>query len=301
MIRVLSRIEIDNLKWNNCISNSDSPQLFGYTFFLDICCPEWIGIVLNDYEAVFPISLKSKFHIRYLSQPYFVRHFGIYATNHFIDFKLWIPHLLELATYFNFDVFNINSEFSNHFNVTEKVYQTLDLNFTHSALKSNYSNSHLRKIKKVANAEVQLQDITNYAVFAEEFRHTVSNKNLNYSDKHISTLQQLMQEIPKHCNVISKGVYFKNELLAAAYFVQINNRILYLKGFRKSNTELDGVMFYLFDSIIKEHCNQSILLDFGGANDKNVRQFFRGFGAKDSVYLHLEKNNLPRPLRWLKK
>ena len=63
----------------------------------------------------------------------------------------------------------------------------------------------------------------------------------------------------------------------------------------------DGSMFYLFDHIIAENCNQDLSLDFGGSNNTNVAQFFRGFGAEDSVYLHLEKNELPRLIKWLKK
>ena len=91
------------------------------------------------------------------------------------------------------------------------------------------------------------------------------------------------------------------ELVAGAYFVKYNNRILYLKGFRKFNTENDGGMFLLFDSIIKENSNLPLTLDFGGSNNSNVRQFFKGFGAEDSVYLHLKKNELPSMIRWIKK
>lgn len=90
------------------------------------------------------------------------------------------------------------------------------------------------------------------------------------------------------------------ELVAGAYFVRYQNRLLYLKGFRKFNTENDGGMFLLFDNIIKENCDQDCILDFGGSNDTNVRQFFKGFGAEDSVYLQLEKNDLPVIVSWIK-
>jgi hypothetical protein len=110
-----------------------------------------------------------------------------------------------------------------------------------------------------------------------------------------------MNELAKHCKVISKGLLLNGELVAGAYFVQYHHRLLYLKGFRKFNTENDGGMFLLFDSIIKENSNHALTLDFGGSNNSNVRQFFKGFGAEDSVYLHLEKNELPFIIRWLKK
>jgi hypothetical protein len=301
MIRYLKRSEIDDDKWNECIKQSASPQIFGCTFYLDVCCPEWSALVLNDYDAVFPVILKTKFSIRYLSQPYFVRHFGVYSKSKNIDYPLWINELQKLSTYFNFDIFNIDQAFEIHFKVSEKKYQTTDLNREYELIKKNYSDSHKRKIKKFSALESTIKNISDYSVFIQEFKNTIELKNLNYKTSHLNTLLDLMNTLPKHYEVFSNGVYVNNELMAAAYFVRYENRLLYLKGFKKYSKEVEGAMFYLFDQVIKENCNQDCILDYGGSNDNNVRQFFSGFSAKDSVYLHLEKNNLPKIIRWLKK
>jgi hypothetical protein len=301
MIKYLKREEINIQKWDDCILRSTSPQIFGCSFYLDVCCPDWSALVLNDYEAVFPISIKQKYFIKHITQPYFVRHFGVYAAESISDFKPWIHELNKLGRYFNFNIFNSTNDFSSEYKSVEKIYQLLNLNLTYEALRKNYSESHLRKIKKITPLETTIVDITDYSIYIKEFKNTISEKKLNYSDAHLQTLHQLMNELPKHCKVISKGLLLNGELVAGAYFVQYHNRLLYLKGFRKFNTENDSGMFLLFDSIIKENSNLALTLDFGGSNNSNVRQFFKGFGAEDSVYLHLEKNELPFLIRWLKK
>ena len=301
MIKYLKREEINVQKWDECILRSTSPQIFGCSFYLDVCCPDWSALVLNDYESVFPISVKHKYFIKHLTQPYFVRHFGVYSTEPISEFKPWIHELNKHAHYFNFNVFNLTNDFSSEYKSGEKIYQLLNLNLTYEALRKNYSESHLRKLKKISPLETTIVDITDYSIYINEFKNTITEKKLNYSDAHLKTLHQLMNELPKHCKVISKGLLMNGELVAGAYFVQYHNRLLYLKGFRKFNTENDGGMFLLFDSIIKENSNLALTLDFGGSNNSNVRQFFKGFGAEDSVYLHLEKNELPFLIRWLKK
>jgi hypothetical protein len=301
MIRHLKREDINLQKWDECILRSKSSQIFGCSFYLDACCPDWSALILNDYEAVFPISIKEKYFIKHITQPYFVRHFGIYTDDLSLDVAPWIHALTKLARYFNFNVFNNTNDFSIEFKSDEKKYQSLNLNHNYETLKKNYSDSHLRKIKKISPLETSFVEISDYSIYINEFKTTVAEKKLNYSESHFTTLLQLMNALPKHCNVISRGLLLNGELVAGAYFVQYNNRILYLKGFRKFNTENDGGMFLLFDSIIKENSNAPLTLDFGGSNNTNVRQFFKGFGAEDSVYLHLKKNELPSMIRWIKK
>ena len=301
MIRHLKRNEIDIQKWNDCVMNSQQPEIFGCSQYLDVCFTNWSGLVLNNYEAVFPISKSSKFFINYIAQPFFVRYFGIYNSGVTIVISDWINELKKLGQYFSFDVFNLEKEFYSEFDAKEKVFQQLLLNNEYSELRSNYSEGHLRKLKKIKLEDFEIKELNNYQIFIDEFRTTVAEKKLNYSDTNLNTLFQLMTELPKDFSVISKGVFYNNQVVAGAYFIRYKNRLLYLKGFRQMNGVNDGSMFYLFDHIIAENCNQDLTLDFGGSNNTNVAQFFRGFGAEDSVYLHLEKNELPRLIKWLKK
>ncbi len=42
-IKYLSREELDDVKYNNCIAESKQALLYGYTWYLDIVCEDFRG------------------------------------------------------------------------------------------------------------------------------------------------------------------------------------------------------------------------------------------------------------------
>ena len=83
--------------------------------------------------------------------------------------------------------------------------------------------------------------------------------------------------------------------------METNDRIVYLKGFTSSEGKKCGAMHFLFDFLIHELSNKRKVLDFGGSNVESVARFYKGFGAKDCLYLHLQLNRLPSIIKWLKR
>ena len=65
-IRYLTRREIDTTKWDHCIDTAGNGLIYAYSFYLDHMARNWDALVLNDYEAVMPLTWNSKFGIRYL-------------------------------------------------------------------------------------------------------------------------------------------------------------------------------------------------------------------------------------------
>jgi len=81
MIHFIEHKNISKEKWDACINNSSNVCIFVYSWYLDTVCNDWDALVLNDYEAVFPLAAKSKYKIDYLYQPFFTRYFGVYSKN----------------------------------------------------------------------------------------------------------------------------------------------------------------------------------------------------------------------------
>ena len=50
---------INRNKWNECVSKSINSRVYGLSWYLDIVCKNWDGIVFGDYEAVFPVVFKN--------------------------------------------------------------------------------------------------------------------------------------------------------------------------------------------------------------------------------------------------
>ncbi|MGZ5305017.1 MAG: hypothetical protein ACXWDO_12940, partial [Bacteroidia bacterium] len=85
MIKFTEYKNIDKKKWDACINSSPDACIFVYSWYLDAVCETWSALILNDYEAVFPLASKSKYRIHYLYQPFFARYFGVFSKSKTTD------------------------------------------------------------------------------------------------------------------------------------------------------------------------------------------------------------------------
>ena len=77
-IRYLERHEIDTIKWDQCIRHAANGLIYSYSVYLDTMAKQWSALVLNDYEAVMPLTWNRKFGFNYLYQPAFTSQLGIF-------------------------------------------------------------------------------------------------------------------------------------------------------------------------------------------------------------------------------
>jgi hypothetical protein len=80
-IRYLRRQEIDILKWDRCIEDAPNGLIYGRSFYLDhMTGGQWDALVLNDYEAIMPLTWRKKWGIRYLYQPPYTQQLGVFSA-----------------------------------------------------------------------------------------------------------------------------------------------------------------------------------------------------------------------------
>ena len=77
-----------------------------------------------------------------------------------------------------------------------------------------------------------------------------------------------------------------------------NQRLTYLNGAASKEGKKAGSMYWFFQKIFIE--NEGKIFDFEGSNIAGVARFYKGFGAKKTMYASIKLNRLPRFLRWLK-
>src|SRR5919107_951083 len=80
-IRYISRSEIDTLKWDRCIQQAANGLIYGYTVYLDNMAAHWDGLVLNDYEAVMPLTWNKKYGFYYIYQPFLSAALGVFGNH----------------------------------------------------------------------------------------------------------------------------------------------------------------------------------------------------------------------------
>jgi hypothetical protein len=302
MIQCIEHTKIDKVKWDRCIRQSFNESIFVYSWYLDTLCEQWQGYVLNDYEAVFPIAVKRKFKITYLYQPFFTRYFGLYSVdrpsvellNEFIS--------LILSTYKNMQ-FCLHESTTADLGLVKNIqrrFQYLPLADEYEILYKGYSENVKRNIKKATKQNLRIESFISSEEIVALFKKTKGNELELFLPKHYQSLIQLMNACLSQKNGYTIAVYKDTELYAAAFFMYSNNRFTYLKSGLTNEGKESGAMHFLMDRFIQIHAGKNNTLDFGGSSVESVARFYKSFGARDCVYLQLEKGILFKLLKWFK-
>lgn len=292
MIVHLKHNEINKASWDNCISNSINSIAYAYSWYLDIVHEGWEALVEDDYHRVMPLTIRSKLGVNYLYQPFFVQQLGVFSVSELNpdiveDFINSIPKEVRVID-FNLNHFNrVNS-----FNKIKNSNYLLDLISDYEKIFSSYSTNTKRNLKKAIKNELQVIKGVNPDELIKLFRDNKGKYVAKWKDENYRVLTRLIYTSIHKGMGVTYGVYTKfNELCAAAFFLKSNNRIIFLFSGANSNAKQNGAMTFLIDSVIKRNSPGLKILDFEGSNDSNLARFYKGFGALQSEYLTIKKNN----------
>ena len=302
MIRFVEHKDIHKEKWDACIGKSPDASIFVYSWYLDAVCEEWTALVLDDYEAVFPMAVRSKYRIAYLYQPFFTRYFGVYAksgaTGPLLDrFLQAIPERYRLM---EFCLHEQNGLKAKGFETKERRYQLLGLEDGYEAIARQYSENAKRNVKKAVRAGLTVRRDLQPEKVVSLFRETKGNELEVFSTHDYKVLARLMNACSTRGKGQSVAVYDGDTLCAAGFFMFSDNRFIFLKSGVTPEGKAKGAMHLLFDHFIREHAGRPYVLDFGGSSVESVARFYKNFGAKDCVYLQVKKSSLPPLLKWIK-
>lgn len=289
-IKYITYQNINKEKWDNCILNAANHLVYAESWYLDIVCPKkWDALVLNDYEAVMPLPLKSKMGLTYVQQPIWTQQLGTFSTQKITSeltkrFLTAIPKKMAMVS------LNLNEHnFIDDYNLVAKTNLILNLNESFDALQTNFSSNTKRNIKK-ANKENLTVDFESKDVesFIHFFKENIQNP---ISEYHYNTLNKLVE------GAISNGKGFialvkqDNTIVAASFILKSNNRLIYRTGTSNSKGKELKAMFLLVNEIIKQHANTNVLLDFEGSEIEGVARFYNGFGAENIPYYYYKQYN----------
>lgn len=289
-IKYLTYNQIDKAKWDNCILNTSNHLIYAESWYLDIVCPEkWNALVLNDYQAVMPLPLKSKMGLTYVQQPIWTQQLGVFLKSEITpelveSFLKAIPKKLAMVS------LNLNeNNFIEAYNSTPKTNLILDLNSSYEALKTNFSSNTKRNSNKAAKAELTTdlnsQDVTAFINF---FKTNIQNP---ISDYHYSTLQQLVEYSVNNDKGFIALAKQNNEIVAASFILKSNNRLIYRTGTSNQKGKDVKAMFLLVNELIQKYANTNYQLDFEGSEIEGVARFYNGFGAKNIHYYYYKQYN----------
>jgi len=300
-IKYLQYKEIDKAKWDACISNAPNGLIYGYSFYLDCMAKQWDALVLNDYEAVMPLTWNKKYGFYYLYQPAFTASLGVFGKNLtkeiIDDFVSMLPSKFKLVE-ISLNSGNIVGD-SRPFSLLRSNY-ILHLNRSYEQLYKSYRGNHKRNITKAfqlgcrVSKEIAIDEIIQ--LNKEQLQHVDGTKPGDYPNfKKLYELLKSRKQAEAYAIIDPK-----NKILASAVFFFLHNRAYYIMVGNHPDGKTIGASHALIDAFIKDHAGQNLILDFEGSDIRNLAFFYSGFGATEEIYPALKINRLPFYVKWLK-
>jgi hypothetical protein len=306
-IKYLTYQQINKTKWDACIDNADNGLIYGYSFYLDAMAKNWDALVLNDYEAVMPLTWNKKYSIHYLYQPPFTACLGVFArrapggkslnaetVNAFlktipVKFKYW-------DIYFNpGNLFNLND-----FGLYERMNYVLSLNNGYENLYNAYRENVKRNIKKSEQFQLSVNKNIAIADVIKLAKQQTSNAGITTDD--FTQFEGLFQLLYSKQKATTYGAYTKDgRLIASAAFFFSHKRAYYIMVGNHPDGKTLGASHALINAFIKDNAGEDLLLDFEGSDIPSLAFFYSSFGAVEEKYSAVRLNRLPAYLKWMKR
>ncbi len=298
MINYLKHTEIDKTKWDNCIANANNGLIYAYSWYLDIISPNWDALILDDYEAIMPLTHKRKYFISYLSQPFFTQQLGVFSK--FESQAILVNEFLNsIPAKFKLIDINLNEDNSSEGLKQRKNY-VLPIDENYQSIFENYKSQAKRNLKKAKENNLYFQALP-YKNVIDYYIKFKGKETKGVKLKDYDSLKKLYKVCNKNNNLLSIGIYSKQYgLMACAAFLIYNERVIFHLGTSNPKGKKIGAMHFLIDSIITQLAGKNLFIDFEGSEIDGIERFYKSFGAFKKPYFKYKENNLPILLSWLK-
>jgi hypothetical protein len=298
-IRFLSRKEIAPEKWDQCISRAKNSLIYARSFYLDYMAKNWSALVLNDYEAVMPLTWNKKFGISYLYQPPFTAQLGIFMKDN--ENKTFVGQFISHAkAHFRFCEIHLNYD-NLAAETTMRTNYVLDLGQSYEDIRRGYKKRLIENLHEAESYHLQYLPYREYAEAIQMFKKQYGLKMPSVSRKDFRHFENLCMELIDRNMIFARQVRDSSgELLNASIFFLDERRIYNIMSVSLPAGRAKRAHFYLLDRIIEEFSMKNVMLDMEGSDLSGVAEFYRKFGTVNQPYPFLRYNLLPFPLRMLK-
>lgn len=302
-ISYLLNREIDRVRWDACIDKAYNGLIYPYSFFLDsMTDKKWDALVLNDYEAVFPLVWNSRFGLKFLYQPYFCQQLGLFSVRR-IDEKLMHAFIRKIPGKFRYWNFHLNYEnkfYDPAIRFINRTSYCIDLNKEYTDIYDHYKPDAKKNLAKAVLKGYSYRSDGDISLSAACFFESYGR----YYDR-----MELWKERITSCagEAVRTGRGFQrtvygpdDELWCAGFFFMACGRIHYAMAAPTEAGKKYGATHILIDEVLKEFSGKNLVFDFEGSDISSVAYFYSKFGSSAFHYLQLLRNRLPWWCRFLK-
>jgi hypothetical protein len=301
-IRLVASQHIDRNRWDQCVANAINENPMGYSWFLDIMCDNWMGLVMGDYHAVMPLEWKGWGWMRRSSHSPYIQFQGVYTSDPClkIDLQTIIHHAFGrkwLRFVFcetpGFPVINAPT-------VQMRTSYVLDLQPQYAELEKNYAPGHQKNLRRAKKLGVLVMPSTDSQLFTLLKKQMTENRHISTIDNSTAKKMELLINVSlqKGTGDLMMALNSNNQTCAVAFFLIGQKRCIIFSASNQSGRETKAT-FALVDAFIAKQAGKQLILDFAGSSIKGIADFNQGFGAVATNYNRFEIDTIPHLLRKL--
>ncbi|MFD2512682.1 peptidoglycan bridge formation glycyltransferase FemA/FemB family protein [Pontibacter locisalis] len=305
MLRYLLYKEINEEKWNDCVSASTERIVYAFSWYLNTVCMRWDAVVEEQegrYVSVFPLPLGRRWGQLGVLQPYFTQQLGLFTTkntkhkNIEAYFELIPDRCKSIYLQLNTENSKVIADVEKY-DQAERVTFHLDLKPKYEDLLNSYRNRH--KLNKAKRASLQIKPLDNINPLVSIFKATKGKELREVKEKHYRLLARLYA-ILKQQNAaeLLQAVDHEENTLAAALFIVQPEKIIFLFSGSSEEGRKAAAMTLILDHVISRYAGSNRVLDFEGSMVPSVAKFYANFGAAPVAYVSLSKQHKPWYLKW---
>lgn len=288
-IKVLHWSMIDFQAWDNCIERSVQPRLNALSWYLQLTCPSWDGLVIGDYDAVLPFTYRGRY-LKWLVNPAFSQQLGLFTYDELCEVQIQaVVNQLKRITLQSYS-FNSANQSLVHLmtGVNSRPNYVLDLSAPYEQIRQGFHSNTRRNIQSAGKLSLEVRLISSVDIVNLKLQYPASG----VSQSVYRVMPSLLSEIEKREMGFGMGVYCEGRLIAGVFVSHYCNRLTYLLSASTDEGKEKKAMFLLVDHLIRQYCGTETLLDFEGSVIPGVARFFLGFGAREEVYYSVFRGNV---------
>lgn len=306
----LSRPAIQDNDWNDCVAASPYRLVYGYTWYLDIVCERWAGLVVKreplGYEVVLPVPLRQKrvagFSVWVVQQPLFCQFLAVFSRKNSVDPTPFFRVMQQQFRYGS-GFCSLQLPADSALQVQSRQTHWLDLSADYETIRQRYTRDRQVNLRRAEAAGWTLAESTDseplMQLFGENHAPTIRGGVANSAYEQLRQLCEAlrMRKLARLQYAIRQG-----QIEAGALFVQEGNRIIYLFNAASAAGRHGNARTLLIDRQIRRYAGQSSIesplwFDFESPDKPSIAAFYKSFGALEISFWTVRYQRL----NWLEK
>jgi hypothetical protein len=293
--------KIDRKKWDRCIDKAVNGNICAYSWFLDIMCSGWGGLVADNYAYIMPLPVASRYGVSYILQPGFIQQLGVFGirlpdSEIISRFLTAIPNEIKVVDYH----FNDQNNMPSGWNVEMRNNFLLKLDKPYEVIKTGYTHNLVRNLKKSDHAGFHIiinnDPLPLIKMFREQNRQNFLFLKVENWQRLSSVIHAcLSRNKAKVWSVYNQGNVFCGGIV---WLFSQEKAVFYFSAQSKVGRN-EGAMAWLIDAFIRDNTSSDIVLDFEGSVMPGLARFYGSFGSVMQLYPRLTMNRLSPFLKML--